>query len=57
MGVGNSGSRIGGMALALGVVAALCAVIVANAGGALVGKDGRVYACYKTKGKAKARCS
>jgi hypothetical protein len=41
------------MVLVLVVVAALCAVIVANAGGALVAKNGRIYACYKTKGKAK----
>jgi hypothetical protein len=54
MGVGNSGSRIGTVALALLAAAALCAaVIVGEAGGALVGKDGRVYACYKAKGKSK----
>lgn len=54
MGVGNSGSRIGMAALALLAAAALCAaVIVGEASGALVGKDGRVYACYKAKGKRK----
>lgn len=54
MGVGISGSRIGMLALALLAAAALCtAVIVGEASGALVGKDGRVYACYKAKGKRK----
>ncbi len=54
MGVGNSGSRIGTIALALLAAAALCAAaIVGEASGALVGKDGRVYACYKAKGKRK----
>ena len=54
MGVGNSGSRIGTIALALLAAAALCAaVIVGGASGALVGKNGRVYACYKAKGKRK----
>jgi hypothetical protein len=54
MGVGISGSRIGTIALALLAAAALCAaVIVGEASGALVGKDGRVYACYKAKGKRK----
>lgn len=54
MGVGISGSRIGTVALALLAATALCAaVIVGQAGGALVGKDGRVYACYKAKGKRK----
>jgi hypothetical protein len=54
MGVGNSGSRIGTIVLALLAAAALCAaVIVGEASGALVGKDGRVYACYKAKGKRK----
>jgi hypothetical protein len=54
MGIGNSASRIGTIALALLAVAALCAaVIVGEASGALVGKDGRVYACYKAKGKRK----
>lgn len=50
-----SGSRIGMFALALLVAAALCAAtIVGEAGAAkLVGKDGRVYACYKAKGKHK----
>jgi hypothetical protein len=54
MGVGNSGSRIGMVALALLAAAALCAaVIVGEASGAIVGKNGRVYACYKAKGKNK----
>lgn len=54
MGAGNSGSRIGTVAIALLAAAALCAVvIVGEASGALVGKDGRVYACYKAKGKRK----
>jgi hypothetical protein len=54
MGVGISGSRIGTLVLALLAVAALCtAVIVGAASGALVGKDGKVYACYKAKGKRK----
>ena len=52
MGVGNSGSRFG--MLALFAAAALCVVVVVGqASGALVGKDGRVYACYKAKGKRK----
>jgi hypothetical protein len=55
MGFGISGSRIGALALALLAAAALCAVaVVGQADGAkLVGKDGRVYACYKAKGKRK----
>jgi hypothetical protein len=54
MGVGISGSRIGTLALALLAAAALCAAVIATeASGALVGKDGRVYACYKAKGKRK----
>jgi hypothetical protein len=41
------------VALAL-LAAALCAaVIVGGASGAIVGKNGRVYACYKAKGKNK----
>jgi hypothetical protein len=55
MGFGISGSRIGMLALALLAAAALCVVaVVGQADGAkLVGKDGRVYACYKAKGKRK----
>jgi hypothetical protein len=54
MGVGISGSRISTFALALLAAAALCTAVVAGeAGGALVGKDGRVHACYKAKGKRK----
>lgn len=54
MGVGTSGSRIGAVVVAMLATVALCAAVVAaEASGALVGKNGRVYACYKTKGKAK----
>jgi hypothetical protein len=54
MGFGISGSRIGMLGLALLAAAALCAAMIAGAAnGALVGKDGRVYACYKAKGKRK----
>jgi hypothetical protein len=54
MGVGNSRGRIGAIAIALLAAAALCAaVLVGEASGALVGKNGRVYACYKAKGKHK----
>jgi hypothetical protein len=55
MGFGISGSRFGMLALALLAAAALCVVaVVGEADGAkLVGKDGRVYACYKAKGKRK----
>src|SRR5882757_7512011 len=55
MGVGISGSRIGALILALLAAAALCAAaLVTDAGAAkLVGKDGKVYACYKAKGKSK----
>lgn len=54
MGAGISGSRIGTLVLALLAAAAICAaLLVGQAGGALVGKDGRVYACYKAKGKNK----
>lgn len=43
-------ARLGALALA----ALLCLLVAAPAsGGSLVGKDGKVYACYKTKGKAK----
>jgi hypothetical protein len=43
-------ARLSALALAI----ALCFLLVAPAGGApLIGKDGKVYACYKTKGKAK----
>lgn len=54
MGVGISGSRIGTLALALLAAAALFVAMAAGeASGALVGKEGRVYACYKAKGKRK----
>jgi hypothetical protein len=43
-------ARLGALALAL----ALCLLVAAPASGApLVGKDGKVYACYLTKGKRK----
>src|SRR4051812_5862289 len=43
-------ARLGGLALAV----ALCLLVAAPASGArLVGKDGKVYACYKLRGKAK----
>lgn len=39
---------------ALALAVALCLLVAAPASGArLIGKDGKVYACYKTKGKAK----
>jgi len=42
--------RLGALAAAV----ALCLLVAAPASGApLIGKDGKVYACYKTKGKAK----
>lgn len=56
MGVGISGSRTRTLALLLLVVAALFALLATDAGAAkLVGKNGRVYACYKAKGKAKGQ--
>jgi hypothetical protein len=54
MGFGISGSRIGAFVVALLAAAALCAMLATDAGAVkLVGKDGRVYACYKAKGKRK----
>jgi hypothetical protein len=54
MGLGISGSRLGALSLALLVAVALCAALATDAGAAkLVGKDGKVYACYKAKGKTK----
>jgi hypothetical protein len=54
MGFGISGSRIGTLVVALFAAAALCAMLATDAGAVkLVGKDGRVYACYKAKGKRK----
>jgi hypothetical protein len=42
--------RLGGLVAAM----ALCLLVAAPASGAqLIGKDGKVYACYKTKGEAK----
>lgn len=55
MGVGISGSRIVTLVLALLATAALCAAAVVGeaSGASLVSKNGRVYACYKAKGKRK----
>jgi hypothetical protein len=54
MGLGISGSRLGALALAMLAAVALCAALATDAGAAkLVGKDGKVYACYKAKGKTK----
>jgi hypothetical protein len=54
MGFGISRSRIGALALALLAAVALCAALATDGGAAkLVGKDGKVYACYKAKGKSK----
>jgi len=55
MGIGMPRSLIGAVTLALLVAVALCAAMIAGTAGAakLVGKDGRVYACYKAKGKAR----
>ena len=54
MGFGISGSRIGTLAVALLAAVALFAALATSAGAArLIGKDGRVYACYKAKGKRK----
>jgi hypothetical protein len=54
MGTGISRGRFGAIALALLAVVALCGALAADAGAAkLVGKDGKVYACYKAKGKSK----
>jgi hypothetical protein len=54
MGLGISGSRLGALALVLLAAVALCAALATDAGAAkLVGKDGKVYACYKAKGKTK----
>lgn len=42
------------LVLALLAAAALCVTVLINeASGALIGKNGRVYACYKAKGKRK----
>jgi hypothetical protein len=54
MGVGTFGRRGGVLALALLVAAALWATLPAGADAAkLVGKDGKVYACYKANGRSK----
>jgi hypothetical protein len=43
-----------GRLAALALAVTLCLLVAAPASGArLIGKDGKVYACYKTKGKAK----
>ncbi|HEY2715166.1 MAG TPA: hypothetical protein VGI73_02990 [Solirubrobacterales bacterium] len=49
-GARRTAARLGALALAV----ALCLLVAAPASaGRLVGKDGKVYACYKTRGKAK----
>lgn len=54
MGIGFPGSRAGALVAALLIAAALCAALATDVGAAkLVGKNGRVYACYKAKGKSK----
>jgi len=54
MGFGISRSRVGAFVLVLLAAAALCAALATDVGAAkLVGKDGKVYACYKAKGKTK----
>ena len=52
---GSGGRRFGALLVALLAGAALCSMVLAGGAGAarLVGKDGKVYACYRTKGKAK----
>lgn len=52
MGVGISARRLAVLTLAIFAAVALCAAAPAGAA-KLVGKDGKVYACYKAKGKAK----
>jgi hypothetical protein len=50
----SGGRRFGALFVALLAGAALFLIVAGNAGAAkLVGKDGKVYACYATKGKAK----
>ncbi|MGH2937446.1 MAG: hypothetical protein ACRDPE_04915 [Solirubrobacterales bacterium] len=54
MGVGISARRLAVLVLASLAAVVLWATLPAGAGaGKLVGKDGRVYACYKAKGKSK----
>jgi len=54
MGVRISAQRLAALALAMFAAVALWAAAPDAAGAAkLVGKDGKVYACYKAKGKAK----
>lgn len=54
MGVGNTRGRFGAMAVTLLAAAVLCLALAADAGATrLVGKDGKVHACYKAKGKSK----
>lgn len=52
---GTNRHRLGLVVIALLVMAALCLGSLAESSSAarLVGKDGKVYACYRTKGKAK----
>jgi hypothetical protein len=55
-GIRGSRSTVAGLG-ALVLAAVLCLSLLASAAGAarIVGKDGRVYACYKAKGKAKGQ--
>ncbi len=52
---GTNRHRLGLVGIALLAMAALCLGSLAESTSAarLVGKDGKVYACYRTKGKAK----
>lgn len=52
---GRNRHRLGPVGIALLAAAALCLGGLAESASAarLVGKDGKVYACYRTKGKAK----
>jgi hypothetical protein len=52
---GSGGRRFGVLLVALLAGAALFSMVAAGGAGAtrLVGKNGKVYACYRTKGKAK----
>lgn len=44
---------LGAIAALVGVLLSLVFLVTPSAGASLVGKDGKVYACYKVKGKAK----
>ena len=55
MGVRISAQRLAALALAMFAAVALWAAAPDAAGAAkLVGKDGKVYACYKATGKSKS---